>query len=237
MFDSLLESKAKRAPRVGGSLVSVASHGVLIALIVALTANAGVVTQEERVERTTFLPPTPPPPPPPPVEHVPDDRVLVPAPKGMPSLVPPIEIPDVIAAPDLLKPVTNLDDWKPVGVRGGRADGDSSLTQPVRVNETSVFTASTVDRWVVMAPGSAGPSYPELLRASGIDGTVLAQFVVDTTGRADLSSLVILESAHPLFSEAVRRALPRTRFLPAEVGGRRVRQLVQQPFRFGLDRE
>jgi len=235
MFDSLLESKAKRAPRIGGSLVSVASHGVLIALLVALTANAGVATETQREERTTYLPP--PPPPPPVVQRVNVDRVLVPAPKGMPSLVAPIEIPDIISPPDLLKPATNLDDWKPTGVRGGRPDGDPSLTAPMRPDESSVFTASTVDRWVVMAPGSVGPAYPELLRTSGIDGTVLAQFVVDTTGRADMSSLVILESAHPLFTEAVRRALPKSRFLPAEVGGTLVRQLVQQPFRFGLDRD
>jgi protein TonB len=32
----------------------------------------------------------------------------------------------------------------------------------------------------------------------------------------------------------VRRALPQMRFLAAEVGGRKVKQLVQQPFMFAI---
>jgi protein TonB len=39
-----------------------------------------------------------------------------------------------------------------------------------------------------------------------------------------------------LFEDAVRVALRRMRFIPAEVGGRRVRQLVQMPFVFTLAR-
>ena len=65
----------------------------------------------------------------------------------------------------------------------------------------------------------------------------MAQFVVDTTGRADMSTLRILQSDHQLFSDAVRQVLPKLRFIPAEVGGTKVRQLVQQPFRFGLSRD
>ena len=235
MFDNLVESKAKRAPRVGGSLVSVIAHAALIALVVAVTANAGVAADEAPKERITFVPKSPPPPPPTVVQRPPDDRVFAPAPKGPPALVPPIDIPDIIMPPDFTKSVTNLEDWKPSGVRGGRPDGDPGITTPVAVVD-GIYTRETVDKFVVMAPGTAGPNYPEMLRAAGVDGTVLAQFVVDTLGRADMSTLVFIESAHPLFADAVKRALPRVHFLPAESGGRRVRQLVQQPFRFGIEK-
>jgi len=65
---------------------------------------------------------------------------------------------------------------------------------------------------------------------------VLAQFVVDTLGRVEVASFRVLRSSHALFEQAVRSSLPNMRFLPAEVGGRRVKQLVQQPFVFNLAR-
>jgi periplasmic protein TonB len=49
-------------------------------------------------------------------------------------------------------------------------------------------------------------------------------------------SFKVLESAHEMFTLAVRQCLPDMRFLPAEVGGRPVRQLVQQPFSFLLQK-
>jgi protein TonB len=73
-----------------------------------------------------------------------------------------------------------------------------------------------------------------MLRQAGVEGEVLAQFVVDTSGRAEAGSLKILKSSHDLFAQAVKNALPQMRFIPAEVGGRRVKQLVQQPFSFGI---
>jgi len=59
-------------------------------------------------------------------------------------------------------------------------------------------------------------------------------FVVDTTGRADVASFKVIRTTHELFATAVKNALPRMRFIPAEVGDRKVRQLVQQPFSFAI---
>jgi hypothetical protein len=39
---------------------------------------------------------------------------------------------------------------------------------------------------------------------------------------------------HPLFVRAVEDALALSRYLPAEAGGRRVRQLVEQTFAFRI---
>ena len=80
--------------------------------------------------------------------------------------------------------------------------------------------------------GRVQPAYPSLLRSSGSEGEVRVQYVVDTLGRADTSTFKVLRSTHELFSAAVREALPRMRFHPAEVGGRKVRQVVAEKFTF-----
>jgi protein TonB len=72
------------------------------------------------------------------------------------------------------------------------------------------------------------------LRASGIEGQVVVQFVVDTAGAVESGSMRILGSTNDLFVSAVRTALRSARFRPAEAGGRKVRQRVQQAFTFVL---
>jgi TonB family protein len=75
-------------------------------------------------------------------------------------------------------------------------------------------------------------AYPPALFAAGITGKVVAEFVVDTTGRVEEGTFGIVSSSHPLFSEAVRRAVEGASFKPALRGGAAVRQIVQQPFAF-----
>ncbi|MEO7103118.1 MAG: TonB family protein [Gemmatimonadaceae bacterium] len=80
---------------------------------------------------------------------------------------------------------------------------------------------------------SGAPIYPPTLRGAGVEGEVDAEFTVDTTGRLDPSAPIkIIKSTNDLFKSAVMKALPEMRFAPAEIGGRKVRQLVQQPFTF-----
>ena len=85
-------------------------------------------------------------------------------------------------------------------------------------------------------PGNPAPVYPPTLIKSGTGGHVLAQFVVNTDGRADMSTFKVLESTDSLFTKAVRDAMVRMRFFPAEIQGTKVRQIVQQPFVFGLSK-
>lgn len=84
--------------------------------------------------------------------------------------------------------------------------------------------------------GMVAPRYPKDLKAENVEGEVLMQFVVDTMGRAELNSMRVLKSSHPLFAEAVRESVRASQYLPAEVNGHKVRQLVQQPFSFTLER-
>ena len=76
--------------------------------------------------------------------------------------------------------------------------------------------------------------YPDSLRNARVEGDVLVSFVVDTSGLVVSSSLRVLRSTHGLFTEAVRAAVAHARFIPAEMNGRKVRQLVQQPFFFDV---
>jgi TonB family protein len=98
----------------------------------------------------------------------------------------------------------------------------------------SVFTTLEVERMVERYEGSGAPVYPPKLSAIGKEGRVHATFVVDTVGRVDLSSVQVLASDDPEFTESVRTALGEMRFRPATRGGRAVRQLVEQRFNFRI---
>jgi TonB family protein len=85
-------------------------------------------------------------------------------------------------------------------------------------------------------PDNPAPVYPPALRAAQIEGVVDAQFIIDTLGRAETASIIIRQATQSLFGDAVRQALLRSRYEPAMVGNRRVRQLVEQRFTFSLIR-
>ena len=101
------------------------------------------------------------------------------------------------------------------------------------VDSLQVYTADQVD--TPARPDSsalANPSFPDSLYRAGVHGAVVAEFVVDTAGRVAMETVGVVSTTHPLFTEAVRQALPEARFYPAIRGGQRVRQVVQLPFRF-----
>jgi len=88
-----------------------------------------------------------------------------------------------------------------------------------------------VDR-VARPIGKAPIVYPPMLWRQRIEGEAVAEFVVDTLGRVDPKSLRIVSATHALFASAARAALPRARYAPAELEGRKVRQIVVVPVRF-----
>jgi TonB family protein len=97
-----------------------------------------------------------------------------------------------------------------------------------------VYSALQVDEMVERYPSSAAPVYPPELSAQGKEGKVDAAFVVDTAGRVDTTTIQVLQSDHPRFTESVRTALGEALFRPAKRAGQPVRQLVQQRFNFKL---
>jgi len=104
------------------------------------------------------------------------------------------------------------------------------------VASLKVYTPDQVD---VPARGDSvsrpQPQYPEALLFTGVAGQVLAEFVVDTLGHVELDTFGVISSTNPKFTEAVQRVLPDWAYAPAMKDGKRVRQLVQQPFSFVVD--
>jgi protein TonB len=227
LFNNLLESKAKKQKSPGGIVVSAIFHVLVIFLAIQATLNAGQ-KKEKREEKVDFVEVKKDEPPPP--KEKPPEVVVAPPPKGFQTLTAPVNIPDVLPDIDLTKKVTNEADFTGKGQAGGRDKG--IVGAPPSDNQT--YFEYQVEKPVMPVPGSPAPRYPDILKSAGVEGEVVVTFVVDTTGRADQASLKILKSTHELFAAAVRTALPSMRFLPAEIGGKKVKQQVQQPFVFNV---
>lgn len=88
--------------------------------------------------------------------------------------------------------------------------------------------------------------YPDYLRSRGFEGTVVMRFVVDEMGHPVRSTIGDVrgkndipprfEPAYREFVAAVTRGIRGAEYQPAEMLGCRVRELVNQPFNFGLVR-
>lgn len=262
----LESSKQKGSRSVGGTLFSVIFHSALIFLAVFATGRAAMTDDEDPEEKVNFVkvkeaepPPVkkdePPPPKPkqePPkakpkaTPKAPDMPKLQEAPappKGFEVLKAPVNIPVEIPKVDLSAAATNEADFSGKGVAGGSAKGVEGGTGDKNSKGTAggeVDTDKTYFEFQVEDPvqalGGTQPRYPESMRASGEEGEVLAEFVVNERGRVEPGSFKVLKSSGPLFTAAVRAALPNMRFRAAKIGGRNVSQVVQQPFQFKLDR-
>lgn len=142
-----------------------------------------------------------------------------------PSATTPVSIPPVdVPLPDPSPSV-------PVEVFGNGVDATvPAVSGPA--GRGGAYEAGEVE--IPAAPISqAGPEYPERAIRQNISGIVAARFIVDARGRVE-SDVTILESTSDEFTSAVRSYLRRARYRPARVGGRAVRQLVEQRFVFEL---
>ncbi len=229
MFDNLIETKPKKPKTAKGMAISVVVHAALIGGAVIGTLQAKEAFEKPREEKVDFIDmKKDEPPPEKPNEPPPEIIAAPPPPKGFQVLTAPIKIPDVLPEIDLSKKVTDADDFSGKGVIGGIAKGVGNGPAD------QTYFEFQVEKQVSGVPGTVNLRYPDMLRSANVEGEVLVQFVVDTTGRADLSQFKVLKSSHDLFTNSVRNALSQMRFYPAEIGGRKVKQLVQQPFNFTL---
>ena len=114
---------------------------------------------------------------------------------------------------------------------------DSALTRgDIRALAKALGTDTHRGKAALQIPGTGNLRYPDALRSANVEGEVLAQFVVDVNGEVLPGSLKVLRSTHPLFADAVKAALPGMRFYPAEVDGKKVRQMLERPFTFSLSK-
>jgi protein TonB len=234
MFNQLIESKPQKQKMAGGTVFSVVLHTFLIAAAVYATARAGVKDEKSKSEKIQFVevkkePPKVPDKPPPPKEVI----VKPPPPKGFQVLRAPVKIDIKIPEIDLSKAMTNESDFSGKGVKGGTGSGVVGGVGPV-TNQT--YFEFQVEKPAEMIQDGNKPKYPSVLESSGIAGEVQAQFVVNSSGKADMDSFKVLKSTNELFTQAIKNYLPRARFSPAQIGGKPVNQLVQQSFQFAVPR-
>lgn len=250
----LLESSHPRQHHEGGALASILIHGTILTLAVQISATQ--VVQElraARAERIQYAM----------IDRKAEAPVKAAKPllvkaaeggggapvvalpaRGFQVLMAPVAIPNALPEIDLSKAVTNEADFSGRGVAGGVARGvvggvvlkpdqDKPLAPVGR--EAATYIITEVEKAAMLADANVVPKYPESLRAANIEGEVRVHYVVDTTGVADMSTLQIVNSTHPLFTDAVKLAIRNMRFYPAEIGNRKVRMLVEQPFMFSLE--
>ena len=230
MFDSLMESRRRREQRAGGTIASIAAHAAIVLLAVVATTRAdppprgfaspehpiwvdpasprsGGATSAGRSSGESVRPTRP-------------SIVFDPA-----SIDIDVETPPPIGSP--------IDIGAVIGSLTTSGSSSSAGAGPFAPGD--IFSTASVERIASLRAGSPTPHYPELLRAARLEGRVDVRFVVDTLGRIEPASPVILESTDPRFTAAVRDVLPRLRFTPALAAGRKVRMMVEMPFVFRIE--
>ena len=144
------------------------------------------------------------------------------------------KLPPVTTDIDLSSRITNESDFGEIDT-GALVDASAmwALSHP---GKHGAYTQDVVERVAWPHRDNPRPRYPAELQRAGVEGSLLVQFVVDSTGRVDEKTLTFPNDARPGFLRAVRDALVRSRYFPAELAGMRVRQLVQQQFTFVIAR-
>jgi protein TonB len=162
------------------------------------------------------------------------------APISVPVNLPPVDLKALPTVTDVAIPEPARAASSSGGATKSSSDGDVAARGGTKGGLGSgapdrAYSENQVDRAVQMMRGVT-PRYPDALRSVNVEGVVMMRYIVDARGRVERGSIQVLSTPHKLFADAVRTALLDMRFRPAEAGGRPVRQLVEQPFVFKLDR-
>ncbi|HEX4628944.1 MAG TPA: TonB family protein [Gemmatimonadales bacterium] len=220
---TLLETKRKaNAKRVFGlGTMSLAVHTAVIGAVVFGTLHAGRSDNQVKADTTLVLLE-------PEQRQKPPDQAPVPVTeplKGFQTVVVPPVIPTTLPTVDLQEHF-DPKDYSGAGVEGGRATGvDPSVDQ--------VYADAVVDEPPAVLSGPPR-LYPDLMRRAGIQGRVVVRAIVDTTGRAEPSSVRIVQSPSPGFDETTRKWVLAALFRPARLRGRAVRAYVNLPFDYAV---
>jgi TonB family protein len=145
--------------------------------------------------------------------------------RGFPVVVPPRLIPPDLPPIDRGESFDPLEYAKrgPIGDGGtGAAPGPGGFYVPTLVEEAPELLS--------------GPplAYPELVRRAGLQGRVEIEAIIDSTGRAEPGSIVVVRNPHLAFEAPARDFVRQALFRPGRVHGRAVRVLVRVPIDFTL---
>lgn len=231
MLSQLIESRPVRRRSPAGFAASLVLHGILIAGAVVATSRG--VRQRPPEFRSVFLEFPTPAQEPPKVVPVPTPPIASSRPVGPGIISVPIVVPDFIPPLGPLRTLISRD--QPFEFRVGTPSRDGT-PEPGSLPGPGVLLVDQVEVPAALDTRSPLPRFPQVLKEAGVGGMARLSFVVDTLGHVELETVRVVESTHPAFALAVRTTLPRMRFAPARVGGRPVRQLVEFPVQFHLDR-
>jgi protein TonB len=227
LFDNLIESKPqKQGHGVGSGLFSVVLHAMLISAAVYATLQAGEAVEETRQIDVTVQVQQ---------KKAAETKQEAPPPtvqvKGFSTLVIPTNIPINIPPPSTQE--FNAADFSGVGVEGGVARGQVEERQVIRQDQPYLEAVVEERPERVSSPPAR---YPDILRQAGIEGRVLVEVVIDTTGHAERGSMRILTSTHQLFETPAREVVQGSTYSPGKIQGRAVRVRVQVPINFTIAR-
>ena len=238
MLDVLPESRRGRRRATTSGVISALVH---VGVICAVAYASGAEPANPPAPPDGHIPVVYEPPPDggdraaPPEEIPPPDRcdcVPVPQPsRDAPSPAAPVDIPPTL--PPAGVDTGGLVNWEIERNRAavnGRAGGVASSG-----STDAPLDNHYADKPALALEGNPAPRYPEMLRVAGVAGSVTMRFVIDTTGRVIPRTAEARHSDHDLFTAAVLAVLPRSRYLPAEANGQKVRVLVDQRFEFRLE--
>jgi TonB family protein len=160
-----------------------------------------------------------------------------------PDLLPPhtIEAIEVYSSPSLVPPQFQGPNyvqgcgaiviWTRQGerpVKAPKIDADSIIRL---LDSQRIFVVSEVDtpaRLVAMSE----PEYPDSLRAAGVSGSAVIEFIVDADGKLNKESIGVVSATHTKFADAARLAILEASFFPAVKAQRPVAQVYQLPVTF-----
>lgn len=198
--------------RALSSVASIAGHLALGAAVLFGTTRTKAVTSPSTVVPPIFFQPTAP------VRG--DGESSIPG----PIPIPPQDLDFIRASVALPQTGTMMPSFSPQLPSGGGAPG---------INPSFGWGGVGSEAQPEVLSGPL-PVYPELLRQAGVQGEVLLEAVVDSTGRVVAASIVVVAANHPAFVAAARQALLATLFRPAMVGGRAVQTRVRIPYAFSI---
>lgn len=230
MFNVLIASGRMKAPRpVGGVVASVLAHGTLVAAILLGSRPALHVASdfEERIAEFLF-----------PKDRAPEigdrtfDQLRFPGGGTASPVAAGGAGPEARRDEQANKKSDQLNLQQERPAAGSTGTPDLIAQQQKMAESMGAFALLDVDSGAVRDPSSAAPVYPKDMEERGIEGAVRVRFVVDSTGRIDLSTIKILDATNESFAREVRSALPDMRFRPAMIGTHAVRQLSEQGFAF-----
>ena len=215
--------------------ISIALHlvALLLFLIIPLTAN--MILPDPASHLPEYMRAASIPPPPPPAARPRPETAPTPTPTTDRETVP-------TRAPDTIHPETDRPAQVPdVGAiaQAGGFPGDTGLlpvapvvvlpppdpprpSGPVRVADLPVTPRKI---------GDLRPVYPEIARAAHVEGTVILEAVLDTSGR--VTQLRVIQSS-PMLDQAALDAVKQWRYTPSLYGGHPVSVLMTITVRFTL---